>query len=280
MTVARRRAEASRPDHRAASLTSPWSLTHSASTPSGDQVVGDAGGDLHARVAVEQALDERPRRRPPVRAEGAAVARAASRVGVRDVEGGGVHGGRVDDGHRATEPEGGQVGLGHRDAQGVQVDTGDGDPGLRDGHQVAADPAAEVDHAAGRRRLQPAGPVPGHGQPGGLLQTLAGEVHPPRQRPELGVGVPAELHLAERGRDVRRARVAPQLGLPGQLVAAGRRRPRQQLLAVVGQQPPEGVEVHPGILSVRRAHPAARHLTTPVGTPTGRVLASGLALSP
>ena len=46
MTVARRRVVASRPDQRAASLTSPWSLTHSASTPSGTRSCGMPGATL------------------------------------------------------------------------------------------------------------------------------------------------------------------------------------------------------------------------------------------
>ncbi|GCD92104.1 hypothetical protein NLS1_41100 [Nocardioides sp. LS1] len=50
----------------------------------------------------------------------------------------------------------------------------------------------------------------------------------------------------------------------------------EQLLAVVGQQPPEVVEVHEAILAERWANVQVGFS----GTPLGRVLTSDLALSP
>ena len=80
------RRSASRGDHSAASLTSPWSLTHSASTPSGTSECGMPGRDLDARATGQQRLDERPGRRPVVGVEAAAPAAPPRRVGVGRAE--------------------------------------------------------------------------------------------------------------------------------------------------------------------------------------------------
>ena len=60
----------------------------------------------------------------------------------------------------------------------------------------------------------------------------------------------AQADLGQGGGDVLGGRRTPQLLLGVELVGPRERGgPLQQVLAVVGQQPPEGFEVHPAILS-------------------------------
>ena len=182
ITVARRSVVASRPPHSAASLTSPWSLTHSASTPAGIASWGIPGAVFTHASRGQQRLDERPRRRPGVEGEGAAPAGTPRGVGEGHVERAVVPVVASRDRHGAGQPERGQVGRGDRDPHRVEVDAGGGQPGAREGDQVAADAAAEVDHGRGAERLEPGRAVRGHREPGGLLEPVGGEVHDRGQR--------------------------------------------------------------------------------------------------
>ena len=103
-----------------------------------------------------------------------------------------------------------------------------------------------------RRSGHPARAVGGDGQPGGLLEALVGEVHPGREVTELRDRPPAQLDLGEGRGDLLRGRRTPQRGLRPQRVAGGGRGLLEQALAGVGEQPAEGVEVHPAILAHRR----------------------------
>ena len=118
---------------------------------------------------------------------------------------------------------------------------------------------------------QPRGPVGGDRQPGGLLEAFGREVHPLREVAELLRRPLPQLHLGDRGGDALRAGSAPR----GRPATTGSRRPAsvgrgQQPLPVVGEQPAEGVEVHPAILASAR---------TRSGTRWVRVLVFPLALS-
>ena len=86
-------------------------------------------------------------------------------------------------------------------------------------------------------------------QPGRLLEAVGREVHQGREVTELGLGLPAQGHLGERGGDAARLGRPPQLGLGPQRVLGRLGGPGEQLLAVVGEQPAEVVEVHAAILS-------------------------------
>ncbi len=270
MTVARRRVVARRdgPEHRLLDLAvvaDPLRL-HA----SGHEVVRDAGGDLHAGVAAQERLHEAPRRGPVVDVEAAPSRRPARRIGEGHVEGGGVDHGRVRDGHRTAEAQRLEVGHGHCDPHRVEVDAGTGDPGAGVGEQVAADAAPEVDQGRGVRRPQPRCPVGRDRQAGGLLEAFGREVHPLRQVAELLRRPLPQLHLGDRGGDPLRAGSAPQGGLRRQGVGARVRRRGQQPLPLVGEQPAEGVEVHPAILAP---------VLTRSGTHWVRVLVFPLALS-
>ena len=216
----------------------------------GHQRVGDAWGDLDAGAAGEQRLDERPGRCPVVGAEAPASAAAPRRVGVRRAERRHVQRRRVGDADRTAEPERSEVGAGHLDPQRVEVDPGRGQAGPGEGDQVATDAAGQVDHARSGDR-DAGGTVVGDGGARGLLQAVAGEVHPSRVVAQLRRRVRAELDLAERRRHLLRRRALPQPALHLQGGALGRRRCREQRLTLVGQQPPERLEVHLRILAAR-----------------------------
>ena len=155
ITVARRRTVASCGDQSAASLTSPSSETHSASTPSGSSACGMPGATLTHRRPAQQRGHEVPRRRPAVHVEHPPPGGTTGGVGEDHAEAGDVDvlGGR--DLHRAAEPERVEVGAGHLHPQLVAVDAGDGQPGPRQRHQVAADAAAEVEHRRGGGEARP-----------------------------------------------------------------------------------------------------------------------------
>ena len=147
------------PDHSAASLTSPWSLTHSASTPSGTRSWGMPGATFTQASRVEQPLDERPRRRPVVDVEGPAAGAAPGRVGEGDVERR-----RVDASSRRRpttapgRPRASRLARATSTRTGSRSTPAQVSPARDGGDQVAADAAAEVDHGlapttrpAGRR---------------------------------------------------------------------------------------------------------------------------------
>ena len=182
ITVARRAVVASRPPQSAASLTSPWSLTHSASTPAGTTSCGMPGAVFtHAsrvsRASTKdhggvQASSEKVRPRPVRRA---GSAKATSNGVVVD---GRAH--RHPD--RAGQPERGQVrarrprpapGRGRRRPRS-------GRPGRRrSGRPPIPHPRSTT--VGGVERLEPRRPVRGHREPGGLLEPVRREVH--RRRP-------------------------------------------------------------------------------------------------
>ena len=87
-----------------------------------------------------------------------------------------------------------------------------------------------------------------HPHPGGLLEAVGREVQAGGQVPELRHRPAAQLGLREGGGHVVRRARAPQLGLDRELVVRAvcglLDGPGQHGLAVVGQQPAEGVEVH------------------------------------
>ena len=150
ITVARRSVVASAGDQSTASLTSPPSLTHSASTPGGTRSWPMPGATLTSERRVSrssthghggvQPSTSKTRPRPPRRA---GSAKAASKP----------LGSIVVASPTCTapaRPEGGEVGPGHRHAHRVVVDAGRDQPGPGEGEEVAADAAAEVD-----RRCRP-----------------------------------------------------------------------------------------------------------------------------
>ena len=174
ITVARRAHVASRPDHSAASLTSPRSrdplgldarrargrggcpgaVFTQASRVSSDST-NDHGGD---HLSVEKV---RPR---AVRRAGSANATSNPAWSIV---------GRVGDLDGAAEPEGGRLADRHRDPLGVEVDAGGGDARRRQRDQVAADAAAEVDD---RRRAEGLRPGP----PGAARPTAGWPARGPR----------------------------------------------------------------------------------------------------
>jgi hypothetical protein len=114
--------------------------------------------------------------------------------------------------------------------------------------------------------------VVGDGGAGGLLETVAGEVHPSRVVAQLRYRVRAQLDLAERGGHLLRGRVLPQPGLHLQGRALHRRRRSQQGLTFVGQQPAERLEVHVRILAAGIWNGACPHARRPgAGCGTGCV---------
>jgi len=170
----------------------------------------------------------------------------------------------------ALESERFEVGAGDVDTERVEVDARADQTCARRRDQVAADPAAEVDHGLGPGRDEAGGPMLGDPESGGLLVAVGREVHPVRELAELVPRPDPQAGLGDRGGDVRGLRCTPEPGLGLERVVTRVDRGREQALAVVGQQPAEGVEVHPAILSGGGT----------VGTRLGGVLVSDLALSP
>jgi hypothetical protein len=96
--------------------------------------------------------------------------------------------------------------------------------------------------------------VLGDPQPGGLLEPVGGEVHPVRELAELLAGADPQGRLGQCCGDVLRLRGPAEPGLGGQGVEADLDRLGglgEEVLAVVGEQPAERVEVHPAILPQR-----------------------------
>ena len=254
ITVARRSVVANTGDHSTASLTSPASLTHSASTPSGTTSCGMPGATLTTpRPASSSSTNDhggvqpsmsKTRPRAPRRAGSAKTAPKPFGSMV-------AHVGDLDG---AGQTEGGQVGPGDGDAHRIEVDAGRGQAGAGEGDQVAADAAAEVDHARGLGRGEPGGSVLGDPQPGGLLEGVRGEEHEGCQIPELRHRARPQLHL----RQCRRGAFGVRLCLPHGGRGADRvagcvgvrpHRDLEEVTAGIGQQPFEREDVHSRILS-------------------------------
>ena len=196
----------------------------------------------------EQLLDERPRRGPVVDVEGAA-ARRSDGPGRRRRRRTGVG---VDVVASATitapaRPSAARLACGDRDPHRVEVDAGAGEPGPGERDQVAADAAAEVDDglrgaaaaAARRGARRPASRV-ACSRPSGVKYIRAASspnFGAARRRSSTWVSAAATCA----GAAVRRSAVWARQRVAGRLGG-----PRQQLLAVVGQQPAERVEVHAG----------------------------------
>jgi hypothetical protein len=211
--------------------------------------VGDAGGDLDDGGPGQELEDELPGGRPAVDIEDAAGGTAAGRIGEDRTEAGQVECRRVRDADGPREPERGEVGAGDLDAERVEIDARRGEACARECDQVTADAAAQVDDAGGLGGCQSCGPVSGDPWAGGLLECFADEVHRGRVRSELGDGAVPQLHLAQRhggpcgvrlhlaegGRCTDRI-----AGVVGVQVCG----PRQQLLAGLGEQPAEGIQIH------------------------------------
>jgi hypothetical protein len=186
---------------------------------------------------------------------GATFTQASRRGGVREgeVEAGVVDLGRVRHLHGAAEVERGEVGLRDRHSHRVQVDPGadQAGPGGRD--HVAPDAASQVDHRLRAERGVAARAMRGDREAGGLLQRVGGEVEAVREVAVLAVRLAAELHLRERGRGPLGRRRTTEGGPGGEVAGAVLDQGgglREQRLPVVGQQPAEGLQVHPTILPV------------------------------
>ena len=252
--MARRRPAASCGDQSAASLTSPSSETHSASTPSGSSECGMPGATLTHRGASQQLGHEVPRRRPAVHVEHPSPRRTTGGVGedhpeARDVD---VLGRR--DLHRPAETQGVEVGAGHLHPELVAVDPRDGQPGPRQCHQVAADAAAEVQHgapAAGctiatrAARCVATRARVACSRPSGVKYIRAASspsfAHGPHPQVDLGQRRCRVGRVEARCRDAGRWRSAPVSPAWSTYRCGG---PDQQRLAGLGEQPAEGVEVH------------------------------------
>ena len=86
---------------------------------------------------------------------------------------------------------------------------------------------------------------------GGLLEAVRGEVEPGGEVAELRLGPASQRRLGQGGGRLLGRRLLAEAGLGGERVVAGvLLGAREQGLPVVGEQPPEGVEVHPAILPV------------------------------
>ncbi|UFN43875.1 hypothetical protein [Nocardioides okcheonensis] len=122
-------------------------------------------------------------------------------------------------------------------------------------HQVAADPAAEVDDAAARDRgRQPCGPVRRDPRPGRLLERVGGEEHQACGLAQLGHPPLAQLGLGRRGRGPLGVRLdaAHGAGDPdgiARVLGPRLRGDLQQPGAVGGAQPRQRLELHARILS-------------------------------
>ena len=194
--------------------------------------------------------------------EGPAARRSAGRVGERDPERRTRPRGRVGDGDRAGEPQRGEVGLGDGDAHRVQVDAGDGEPGLGEGHQVAADPAARG-RSPSRPPRRPPGPPGGSATRCRVACSRASGVKYIRsaRSPNFATARTRSSHLGQRRRRAVRVRLAPGAApwprRPGR--RRGRRTPRPPASSSCwpcrGQQPAEGLEVHARIIPAARAGP-------------------------
>ena len=218
MTVARWRAVAVRPDQSAASLTSPPSLTHSASTSAGTSACGIPGATFTHASRPQQPLDPGPRRHPVVDVEGAPGAAAPRGVGEREVEPAVVDRGRVGDldARRAVRGRPGWP-RPRRPAPGR---------GRR-----RRTPGRRGTPRSGRRRSRTRGRsgcarrTPGSGRRGGsatdsrvACSSASGVKYIRSARsPNLALGPPAQLDLGHRGSDGLRRRRTAELGLDLQL---------------------------------------------------------------
>ena len=169
---------ASRPPQSAASFTSPWSLTHSASTPAGTTSCGMPGAVL---TQASPASSDSTNDHGGVQAssgEGPAAAGAPGRVGEGDVERAGC---RRRARRRRRPRRAGPARRGSRSATATRTGSRSTpaavEPGPRERDQVAADAAAEVDHGRGAERREPGRPVRGDREPGRLLEPVRREVH-------------------------------------------------------------------------------------------------------
>ena len=175
--------------------------------------------------------------------------------------------------------ERGEVGLGDRDPDRVEVDPGRGEPGGGRRDQVAADAAAEVDQGRGRRppaagrrgARRPAAGSPARG-PSGVKYIRAA------RSPNFGLGPPPQLDLGQRGRDVggggRRAAARTGRASSSPPAATAAVAAASSCLPVVGEQPPERVEVHAGDPVRARAvawHSVGESASVGVGTLALRV---------
>ncbi len=268
MTVARRAAVASRPPHSAASFTSPRSLTHSASTPAGSTSCGmpgavftqasPASSDSTKDQGGFQASSEKARPRP-VRRAGSAKATSNGRMSTSSASATPTAPGR---------PSADEVRGRDRDPHRVDVDAGRGDACPGEGEQVAADPAAEVDHRRGAERLEPSRPVGGDGEPGGLLEPVRREVHRRGQVAELLDGPGRAARPGSAPRPAARTACRDRLVRVRSGPAAGPARPaRRPARAPAGRRR--------SAATARTRRPRA----TLSGTPLMRVLVSVLALS-
>ena len=252
MTVARRRVVASRPDQSAASLTSPWSLTHSASTPSGTRSWGMPGATLtqasrRSRPSTNghggvQSSTSKVRPRPVLRAGSAnatskgpvsiAVASATITAPARPSAARLASATATRSGSRSTPAQ-------MMPARAVAIRS----PPMPQPRSTTVRVEAAVSRAA---RWAATGRRVACSRPSGVKYIRAASVAELLLRPA------AQRDLGEGSGDVGRLRRTPQLGLGAQRVLGGLGGPGEQVLAVVGQQPPEGVEVHRASLAAAR----------------------------
>ena len=117
-------------------------------------------------------------------------ATAAGRVGERGVERPDVERRGIPDLDGPGEAQRLEVGARHRHPDGVEVDPGGDQPGTREGDQVAADSAAEIDDAApGDGRGQSCGAVVGDPATGKMVRAKNLVGPPPSGFEEAGQGV-------------------------------------------------------------------------------------------
>ena len=170
---------------------------------------------------------------------------AAGGVGERDGERAGVHGRRVPDHHRAGEVERVEVRLALPRPGPGRGRPGAGDPRPREGHQVAADPTAQVDDGLGRGRVSRAARCVATGsrvacsRPSGvkyIRDASSPNLSSALRRSSTWVSAAATCS----GEAVRRRAVCAASSITGRSSKAG-----QQPLPVVGEQPPERLEIQP-----------------------------------
>ena len=159
---------------------------------------------------------------------------------------------------RSATPSGGGVRRGDGCGERVAVDAEDA-PGRRagQGHQVAADPAAQVGHPVRGQRREPLRVPGGDRGPGRLLQAVRGEPHPVGGRTELAPGPGPQPGLGERGgrEPVVDAGAAQLLGRRQGPLLVVRRDPSEQRGTLRREQRLErrdlGVRVHRAIIASR-----------------------------
>ena len=258
---------ASRPDHSAASLTSPWSLTHSASTPSGTRSWGMPGATLTQASRRSRPSTNDHGGCPVVGATRCGRGPTGGRVGERDVEGGGVDRGRVGHRHRARGARGRRgwlrrpppgAGRGRRPRRSRRRPRRP--PGRRRSRSRGRSASRWTRPASRAARCRATGSRVACSRPSGVKYIRVGEVA------ELGRGPAPQLDLGERRGDLVGGCPASQRPLDRQLA---RRRSATRSAAAASRSWPSSVSSQRKESRSTSAILSEHGRRTPAGTPAG-----------